>query len=132
MQKQRTGRQAHDAQNAVQGLRKHALNFPTDETGERQHVALDPAFFFLVQGHDHQHGYERRGHRAHGTRAARHFARRVTEKIKKCDAQSRPNHKRNRQQSVHQRFLPPVLAPKNHRHADKNCPRWNDHRHEGK
>ena len=73
MKKERTGRKAHDTQDAVKSLRKHALDFSADETGggqieigKRQHVALDAAFLFFIQSHDHEHGDERGRHRGYG------------------------------------------------------------------
>src|ERR1700730_11076413 len=65
MKKKSAGGKTHNSKEALKSLRKHALNFSADKTrgreievGERQHVALDPAFFFLVQSHDHEHGDE--------------------------------------------------------------------------
>src|ERR1700739_1854861 len=67
MQKERSDRQPHDAKDAVQRLRKHALNLSADKTrrrqveiGKRQHVALNPPLFFFIQRHDHQHRDESR------------------------------------------------------------------------
>ena len=55
MQEESSSWKAHHAEDAVQGLREHALNFAADETGscevkirKRQHVALDAALFFFV------------------------------------------------------------------------------------
>ena len=77
MKKERTRKEAHHAQDAVKSLRKHALNFSADETGggqieigKRQHVALDAAFLFFIQRHDHQHGDECGRHGANGHRSA--------------------------------------------------------------
>src|ERR1700681_3622566 len=73
MKKERTGRKAHDTEDAVKSLRKHALDFSADETGggqieigKRQHVALDAAFLFFVESHDHEHGDERGRHGGYG------------------------------------------------------------------
>src|SRR5215470_7175776 len=65
MQEQRASRKTHDAEDAIQSLREHALNFPADEAGSRkveigkgQHVALDAALLFFIESHDHEHGDE--------------------------------------------------------------------------
>ena len=65
VQKKRSRGQPHNAQHAVQRLRQHALNFSAHkaggrqiEIGERQHVAFDAAFFFLIERHDHEHGHK--------------------------------------------------------------------------
>jgi len=65
MKEERAGRKANDAEDAVESLGKHALNFAANETGsgeieigEREHVALDAALFFLVDGHDEEHADE--------------------------------------------------------------------------
>ena len=56
MQEQCARGQTHDAEDAIESLRKHALDFATDKAGggqieirERQHVALDAALFFFVE-----------------------------------------------------------------------------------
>jgi hypothetical protein len=65
MEKEGAGRQADDAEDAVESLGEHSLNFAADETGsgkieigKREHIALDAAFFFLVDGHDEEHADE--------------------------------------------------------------------------
>src|SRR6266704_3199169 len=66
VQKERAGRKPNHAQNAIQGLREHALDLAADkargrqiEIRKRQHVALDAALFLFVERHDHEHGHER-------------------------------------------------------------------------
>ena len=65
MKKKSASGKTHNSKDAIKRLRKHALNLSADKTrgrqievGERQHVALHAAFFFLVQSHDHKHGDE--------------------------------------------------------------------------
>ena len=65
VQEQRAGGNAHDAKNAVERLREHALNLSAHKTrscqvqvGQCQHVALNTPFFFFIEGHHHQHGDE--------------------------------------------------------------------------
>src|SRR5208337_16357 len=57
MKEKRAGGQANDTENTVEGLGKHALNFAADEAGggeievgQGEHVALDAALLFLVNG----------------------------------------------------------------------------------
>src|SRR5580704_18065196 len=68
VQEKSASRKAHDPQDAIERLRKHALNFSADKTRggeievrERQHVAFHAALFFFIKGHDHQHGDESGG-----------------------------------------------------------------------
>ena len=65
MQAQRSGRDAHDVQDAIQRLREHFLNFAADEARggqvqirKRQHVAFDTTALLFVNGHEHQHAAE--------------------------------------------------------------------------
>ena len=62
VEEQRACGKAHDAKDAVQSLREHTLDFAADKTrggevevGECEHVALDTALLFFVEGHDHEH-----------------------------------------------------------------------------
>ena len=65
MEKERAGRKAYDAKNAIEGLGEHALNFAANEAGsgeievgESEHVAFNAALLFLINGHDKKHGDE--------------------------------------------------------------------------
>ena len=106
VQKERAGRQPHNAQHAVEGLRQHALNLAAHKAGgrqieirKRQHVAFDAALFFFVERHDHKHGHERaRSSRNHAHACALEFRRRVQDM--ECDPQSSPGSEGNAKQSV--------------------------------
>ena len=65
LQAERSDRDAHHVQNALERLRQHLLKLAADEAGrgqvqagKRQHVPLDAPAFLFVNGHHHQHAGE--------------------------------------------------------------------------
>src|SRR5215831_10474220 len=70
MEEQRARREAHDAKDAVQSLREHALDFAADKTrggkveiGKREHVALDAR---LLENEATARGFPRKQKRDRG------------------------------------------------------------------
>src|SRR5215471_5165913 len=111
MQEQRAGGKSHDAEDAIQSLREHALNFAADEAGSReveigkgQHVALDAPLLFFVESHDHDHGDE--GARG-GGKDAHIGTLKLGSGVKKMKRkpQHSPGGKRETEKAVGQSFL---------------------------
>ena len=140
MQKERTSRQTHNSQNAVQSLRQHALNFATHKTGsrqieirERQHVAFDAAFFLFVERHDHEHGDERAGGCGNDVHSRTlEFRCRIHDV--QSDPQNTPASEGNTEEPVSQSFLAPAFLPEHdgdtyvqyrsgNEHGNRNCAR---------
>src|SRR5208337_149467 len=117
MKEKRAGGQANDTENTVEGLGKHALNFAADEAGggeievgQGEHVALDAALLFLVNGHDQEHGDKGRRNRGDGTcRLGDHFGSEVQDvKGKKDEA---PGGEGNTKESIGESFVMLAFPP---------------------
>ncbi len=131
MQEKRAGGQAHDAEDAVQSLCQHALNFAADKTGsgqvqvgERQHIALNAPLFFFVDRHDQQHADKRQwdcGKRGHG------FAHKISRGVQQVENQknSAPCGKRDAQQAIRERFVMAAFVPEKITDGDVNQRSWN-------
>jgi hypothetical protein len=124
MEKERAGRKANDAEDAVESLGEHALNFTADEAGggeieigEGEHVALDAAFLFLVDGHDEEHADE--GDRDGGDgedRVANKFLRGLQqEEQQKDDTPQREGHA---EKAIRKGFVMAALVPEDEADGD--------------
>src|SRR5713101_7105721 len=114
MQKQRSRRQAHHAEDPVESLRKHPLNLASHETRrgqieirKSQHVALDAPFFFLIKRHHHQHGGKRAWCRCNRLETVVLNQTCAAEQIK-SESKPRPQRKCNGEQPIRQCFLTPA------------------------
>src|SRR5215472_9115806 len=134
MQEQRAGGKSHDAKDAIQSLREHALNFAADEAGSRevevgkgQHVALDAALLFFVESHDHEHGDE-------GARSGSNYAKVGTLKfrsgVQKMERkpQNSPGGKRETEKAVGQGFLAAAFLKEDAGNGDVEERSGNDRR----
>src|SRR4029077_1947762 len=132
MKKERSGRKADNAEDAVEGLGEHALDFAADETGGREieigegeHVSLDAAFFFLVDGHDEEHADESDGHGGDGEDG-------VTEKPlrglqeKESENEDAPGGKRHTEQTVGEGFVVAAFVPEEIADGDVDEGRGNE------
>src|SRR5215470_1355496 len=124
MQEQRAGGKSHDAEDAIQSLREHALNFAADEAGSReveigkgQHVALDASLLFFVESHDHDHGDE--GARG-GSKDAHIGPLKLGSGVKKMKRkpQHSPGGKRETEKAVGQGFLAATFLKKDAGNGD--------------
>src|SRR5262249_12845745 len=117
MKEKRAGGQANDAEDAVESLRKHAVNFAADETGsgqveigESEHVALDAALFLFVESHDHEHGGESGGKRDQRLKAD--FAcGQASVKDPEKNAKDAPKSEGNREKAIGESLLTATLHP---------------------
>jgi len=127
MKKKSASGKTHNSKDAIKRLRKHALNLSADKTrgreievGERQHVAFDAAFFFLVQSHDHEHGDEGGGNRGGGLETD------VAEKRAE-EGKGKPNggpyDKRYGQEPVGESLLAAAFQPEDIGNSEKHCSR---------
>src|SRR5271157_2555185 len=118
MKEQRTRGKANNAENTVESLSEHALNFAADEAGsgeievgEGKHVALDAALLFLVDGHNQEHGDKGGGNRGDGPgRLADDFRREVQNLDGKKD--EAPDDEGNTEEPIRESFMMLAFAPK--------------------
>src|SRR5690348_2562794 len=134
MQEKRARGKSHDAEDAVQSLRQHALNFAADKAGGRQvqvgeseHVALDAALLFFVEGHDHQHGHESGRHGGGSLKTDVAEPRSGPEKSE-GKLNGGPDRERNGEKPVGEGFLPTALLPEEIANPQKEGGRGKDHR----
>src|SRR5215471_16249463 len=114
VEEERSGGKAHNAEDTVQSLREHALNFAADKTrsgqvevGECQHVALDAALFLFVECHDHEHGDK-------SARSGGDHAQGLALKF----GSGFQIMQREAEKTVGKRLLAAALLPEDHRNAD--------------
>src|SRR5580658_6678596 len=126
MEKERAGGQSYNSENAIERLRKHALNLPADKTrsgeievGECEHVAFDAVLFFFVEGHDHEHGHESGGHGRGGleTDVAEEWS--GTEEAE-SHSNGGPYDKRDGEKPVSECFLAAAFLPEDVSNSKKN------------
>src|SRR5580692_7709526 len=117
MEKERAGGKSYNSEDAIERLRKHALNLPADKTrsgeievGEREHVAFDAALFFFVECHDHQHGHESGGHGRGGLETDVAEERSGTEEAE-SHSNGGPYDKRDGEKPVSECFLAAAFLP---------------------
>src|SRR5208283_2554578 len=118
MKEERPRGKANNAENTVESLSEHALNFAADEAGsseiqvgEGQHVALDAALLLLVDGHNQEHGDKGGGNRGDGPgRLADDLSREVQNLEGNKD--EAPGNEGNTQEPIGESFMMLAFAPK--------------------
>src|SRR4029077_8611714 len=124
MKKKGAGRKADDAEDTIESLGEHALNFAADEAGsgeieigKREHVALDAALLFLVNGHDEEHANkgDRDGGDGEDGVSDQLLRGLQQEESQENDA---PEGEGQAEEAIRERFVVPTLVPENEAHGD--------------
>jgi len=124
MQEKCTSRKANDAENTIEGLSKHALDFAADEAGsgeieigKGEHVAFDTPLLFLVNGHDQEHGDKGSGNRGDGPHGLTNgFGSEMQDVKRKKDGA--PCGEGYAEESIHKSFVVLAFAPEEEADVD--------------